>query len=237
MALVWMLWALAGPLDMPGAADVLGRAKTLVEQGRTEQAEALVRELLAWEQTTLLPGAAPEVRLEASLKALVGPERMVALATLKALVAEHPGTPIAGRSQRALDGAAVVGRTVSLPTTVLSGETGREAGITLVVALESWCTHCIAELPALSVRAEEWRQRGVQVVALTQLTRDGTAAGVIAMTSANAWPGAVLHDVDGTSFETLGISGVPAAAVLVDGVVRWRGHPSDLHDVWLDYLD
>lgn len=100
---------------------------------------------------------------------------------------------------------------------------------TLVVFWEVWCPHCKRSLPALELQWRRWRDQGVGVVALTRLTKSATEEGVREFLAAEhiSYP---IGQEDGEYAKLFSVSGIPAAAVIRDGVVVWRGHPNMLTD-------
>ncbi|MEZ4236232.1 MAG: TlpA disulfide reductase family protein [Myxococcota bacterium] len=108
----------------------------------------------------------------------------------------------------------------------IAGERDEAEATTVLVFWEVWCPHCRAEMPhlvALDARP------GVEVVGLTNLTRDATEAKVKAFVAEQGVTFAVGRDTGGL-FEKVGAQGVPSAVVLKDGVVVWQGHPNAVPD-------
>ncbi len=104
-----------------------------------------------------------------------------------------------------------------------------DAPVTLVVFFEAWCPHCKREMPKLAERQPALAQRGVQVVGLTRLTKMSTMDDLNLFLS----EGQVRFPVgveDGTISRALAVTGIPAAALVRDGKVIWRGHPAWLNE-------
>lgn len=96
--------------------------------------------------------------------------------------------------------------------------------VQVVVYWEAWCPHSRREVPKLpEIDAAE----GVSVIALTRVTNGATDEQVAGFISGNALSFAVGKAeqavLDGYAFR-----GTPSAAVVRDGVIVWRGHPSAL---------
>lgn len=106
-------------------------------------------------------------------------------------------------------------------------------GTTLVVFWEVWCPHCKKEVPKLQKRYEDYSKKGLQMVALTKLTRSSTKEKVVDFLSENkvTYPSG---KEDGSLSQHFNVSGIPAAAVVKDGKIVWRGHPARLTDEMLD---
>lgn len=103
-------------------------------------------------------------------------------------------------------------------------------GVVLVVAFEVWCPHCKREMPVLSEHYPQFQALGVrEVVGLTRITKSATEGQVAEWVAEKGIAFPVAKE-DGRTAEELGIRGIPAAAMLRDGEVIWRGHPARLSD-------
>jgi hypothetical protein len=69
--------------------------------------------------------------------------------------------------------------------------------------------------------------RDASAVLLTRLTRDATIESVQEFLTENDVTEPVAH-VRQDVADRFGITGIPAAAVVEDGVIIWRGHPASL---------
>ncbi len=100
---------------------------------------------------------------------------------------------------------------------------------TIFVFWEVWCPHCKRELPEME--AGMWKTFGkdVQIVALTRLTKDKTEAEVQKFIDENKLTFPIAKE-NGDLAKYFAVSGIPAAAVVKDGKVVWRGHPNGLTD-------
>jgi thiol-disulfide isomerase/thioredoxin len=99
---------------------------------------------------------------------------------------------------------------------------------TLLVFWETWCPHCQREVPKVQALYDELSGKGLQVVALTKITKSATEEKVQSFLTEKkvSYPAA---KEDGTVSRYFNVSGIPAAAVLKDGKVVWRGHPARLN--------
>lgn len=104
---------------------------------------------------------------------------------------------------------------------------------TLLVFFEEWCPHCKREVPALQAKADTFGPKGLGVVGITQLTRKTPLAKMEKFLASNNVKYPIAKD-DGTMSKHYGVSGVPAAALVKDGKVIWRGHPAKLNDAMID---
>lgn len=114
----------------------------------------------------------------------------------------------------------------------LVGESTAAAGkATLLVFWEPWCPHCRKELPKLQGIHERLGPQGLNVVALTRLTRNTARQDALALVEDEV---TYATGVGGVGLASrLGIQGIPSAVVLQDGVVVWSGHPARLTDTQL----
>jgi thiol-disulfide isomerase/thioredoxin len=109
-------------------------------------------------------------------------------------------------------------------------------GTTVLVFWETWCPHCRREVPKLEKVYEENRNRGLQVLGLSKLTRGANDESVRGFIDEHAlqFPVAVEN---GTLSSHFGVSGIPAVAVVQQGRVIWRGHPArmtpEMLESWL----
>ncbi len=99
---------------------------------------------------------------------------------------------------------------------------------TLLVFWEEWCPHCKREVPKLQEMYSELKDQGLQVVGLTKITRSSTEEKVQSfITDKNiSYP---VAKENGNLSRHFNVSGIPAAAVIKDGKVVWRGHPAQLN--------
>ena len=104
---------------------------------------------------------------------------------------------------------------------------------TLLVFWEVWCPHCKREVPKMQKIYDDYGPKGLQVVGLTKQSRDKSDADVMAFLEENdvKYPTAKENGDLSTHY---GVRGVPAAAVVKDGKVVWRGHPSRITDAMMD---
>lgn len=100
---------------------------------------------------------------------------------------------------------------------------------TVLVFWEVWCPHCKRELPEMETGL--WKNFGskVQVVALTRLTKDKTEEEVQKFIDDNKLTFPIAKE-NGELAKYFAVSGIPAAAVVKDGKIVWRGHPNGLTD-------
>lgn len=103
---------------------------------------------------------------------------------------------------------------------------------TVVVFWESWCPHCRNEVPKLQAVYDSYREQGLQVVGVTRLTRDANEATVQSFIDEHH-VGYPMAKESGALAEYFNVKGIPAAAVVKDGQIVWRGHPTRLTDQML----
>ncbi len=101
------------------------------------------------------------------------------------------------------------------------------SGTTLVVFWEEWCPHCRREVPELVKTYDALKGQGLQVVGLTKITKSSTEEKVQAFISEQKINYPIAKETGALS-EHFGVSGIPAAAVVKDGKIVWRGHPASL---------
>ena len=103
-----------------------------------------------------------------------------------------------------------------------------DQGTTLVVFWEVWCPHCQREVPKLQEMSEKYKGK-MEIVGLTRITKSATEEKVVAFLEENkvTYPTA---KEDGSVAEQFNVSGIPAAAVVKNGEIVWRGHPASLSE-------
>ena len=103
---------------------------------------------------------------------------------------------------------------------------------TLLVFWEKWCPHCRREMPKLQATYEQFNSQGLQVIGLTKLSRNTAPDEISAFIDEQnvSYP---IAKEDGSISEYFNVAGVPAAAVVKDGQIVWRGHPARLTDTMI----
>ena len=104
-----------------------------------------------------------------------------------------------------------------------------QAPVTLVVFWESWCPHCQDDMPRIQELFERFREQGLNVIGLTRISKPGTTTSVFAFIGENELTFSIAKD-SGTMSERFGVERVPAAAIVKDGKVIWRGYSSLLRE-------
>ena len=110
-----------------------------------------------------------------------------------------------------------------------------QQGVTLLVFWEIWCPYCRAELPKLQKTFETYGPKGLQMVGLTKLSRDKTKEEVMAFLGENKVTYPIAKET-GSLSQHFNVSGIPAGAIVKDGVIVWRGHPASISSKLLDTL-
>jgi hypothetical protein len=169
-----------------------------------------------------------EQAVDLSMKGMAAEARTLA----QEIVANYPSTRAAAPAQRMLAELAIVGRPVAdlgVDTWYQGQASVSDHPLTLLIFFEVWCPHCQREMPRLQATFDNWRDQGLGVVGITSLSRGKTAEEVLAFAQSASITYPIGHAGPGT-WEAYGVNGVPAAALVRDGVVVWRGHPALLED-------
>lgn len=103
---------------------------------------------------------------------------------------------------------------------------------TLLVFWEEWCPHCRREVPKIQQIYTGHKEQGLQVLALTRCSKTSTEEKVQAFITESqvTYPIAKENGEVATYFN---VSGIPAAALVKNGKVVWRGHPANVSDEML----
>ena len=110
------------------------------------------------------------------------------------------------------------------------GEANMDDGkATVLVFWEVWCPHCRREVPKLQATYEKYNKRGLNLIGVTQVNNGKTDDEVMAFIDEQK----VSYPTAKTGADIpnhYNVNGVPAAAVVKDGKIVWRGHPAQLSD-------
>lgn len=105
---------------------------------------------------------------------------------------------------------------------------------TLLVFWETWCPHCRREVPKVQATFDKYNSQGLNLVALTKITKSSTPEKVEEFAKENNLSYPIAKEKDGSMSSRFGVRGIPAAAVVKDGKVVWRGHPARLTDEMIE---
>lgn len=151
---------------------------------------------------------------------------------------EFGGTNAAKRQSRVCDEVAVVGKDameLEVDKWFQGQATMADADATLLVFWEQWCPHCKREVPEIEATFNEYKGR-LNVVGLTKVNRSATDEKVEAFIKDKALTYPMGKEKGGSLSRYYNVSGVPAAALIKNGKVVWRGHPARLKGGTLDKL-
>ena len=114
----------------------------------------------------------------------------------------------------------------------LQGNSDLSTGTTMVVFWEVWCPHCKREVPNLEAKHKKYGDK-LKIVGLTKMSRGKSKEEIMKFISDSkvTYP---MGKEDGSLSKTFAVSGIPAAAVVKDGKIVWRGHPASLPDAKLE---
>ncbi len=166
-------------------------------------------------------------------------EHKAAKAQMDTFNAKYAGTEAARKAASIRQELAVIGKKVPAEMEIqkwFAGEgqitsLGGE-GTTLVVFWEEWCPHCKREVPNLKATYASLHSEGLNVIALTQVNKSSTDEKVEAFVQQHELTFPVAKE-PGKIKSQFNVSGIPAAAVVKDGEIVWRGHPARLSETIL----
>lgn len=162
-----------------------------------------------------------------------------AKAGLEQLMKEFPTTKAGKAGDRMYKEVGIIG-TDAAPIEVDSWFQGKgdyaNSKATLMVFWEVWCPHCKTELPELAAKEAELKAKGVQIIGFTKVTKSATDETVTAFLKDNKVKFPNGKEKDGSMSKAFNVTGIPAAALVKDGKVLWRGHPGRLDDATMDKL-
>jgi thiol-disulfide isomerase/thioredoxin len=110
-------------------------------------------------------------------------------------------------------------------------------GLTILVFWEVWCPHCKREIPNMQKMLDTYNKDGLQVVGFTKMSRGKTEEDIKQFLKETGVSYSIGVE-DGTLSKYFNVSGIPAAAVVQNGTVVYRGHPARITDKmiteWID---
>lgn len=233
--LVWLpLMACSDPALEQRVAELEKRIDTLEQKGAAAPVTASKKPsddpaVKAKEQ------AAMAVLTEAN-QALSSGDVETAKAKLDQLKTEYAGTRTAARGEKLAGELAVVGKDappLDVEKWYTNDKVNWKDGTTMVVFFESWCPHCREEVPKVVETNNKYKKKGLKVVALTRVTKSATDDSVKQFITEHEVNFPVAKE-KGNLASAFGVQGIPAAAVVKNGKIVWRGHPGRLTDAMLD---
>ena len=154
-----------------------------------------------------------------------------AKAALATLNSKYPDSKAAKRSDRMKGELALIGSdagTLDVASWYQGKASMTDGKATLLVFFEEWCPHCNDEMPKIQATYDKFHPKGLNVVGLTKLTRGATDDKVGLFITNHKMTFPVGKEKDGSMSQKYNVQGIPAAAVIKDGKVMWRGHPGTL---------
>jgi len=103
---------------------------------------------------------------------------------------------------------------------------------TLLVFWEVWCPHCQREVPKMQELYNALKDKGLQIVGLTRITKSATEEKVLGFIEEHKLTYPIAKE-NGSVAQFFNVSGIPAAVVLKGGKVVWRGHPARITEEML----
>jgi len=171
--------------------------------------------------------------LKDASKASEGMEYDAAKAKLAELKEKYPTTRAARAAQRLDAELAIIGKDapdMSIEKWFQGNQASLADGTTLVIFWEVWCPHCKREVPKMVGTYDKWKPKGLNVIGLTKMTRDTSEEAVTSFIKDNGVTYPMAKEQGDAMSQAFGVRGIPAAAVVKDGKIVWRGHPARIND-------
>jgi len=152
---------------------------------------------------------------------------------------KHAGTQAVGWTRSLTRELAVVGKPVPGDWAIekwYQGESDVELDggrTTVLIFWESWCPHCKNEVPNIQKLHDAHEAEGLQVLGVTRITKTATEESVKEFIAESGVTYPIAKET-GALAEYFSVKGIPAAAVVKDGMIVWRGHPMRLTEELLD---
>lgn len=227
------------PTD-PASADALfHRVALLGELGDAKGAEQAAQQLLA-----SFPSSrhTPRGLANAGRIALDAGEHELASRLYQSLVDRFPQDRLAQQARTQLQGLKTLGKVA--PELEIAEWVGPDLGslasmrgkVVVLVFWATWCPHCRKAMPEVEARWKAWKDKGVNVIAVTRHTKGQTTESVRAYIDENGYTMPVAVDA-GTTSRAYGVSGIPAAAIIdKNGKVAFQNHPAQITDALIQSL-
>lgn len=103
----------------------------------------------------------------------------------------------------------------------------------LIVFWEPWCPHSQAALPQLQQLHAALHDEGLDMLGLTRLTRDSTQEDAMSLIAEHEITFPLAIEAGRAASDHFRVGAVPAAVLLAQGEVLWRGHPATLTESML----
>lgn len=245
LSLLAFLVACNGPVDKKQVDDMAERMAALEKKvEELEKRPAASARPSTKDAAPMADANSPEEQAATALmqeiqQAMTAADFQTAKAKLAELQSKYPTTRAAKASTRMSAELTLIG-TDAKALDVEKWYQGKAAltdsKATLLVFWETWCPHCQREMPKMQPLAEKWQGKGLQVVALTKVTKSASDETVTAFLKEHEIKIPVAKEKDGGMSQAYNVSGIPAAALVKDGKVVWRGHPARLTDEMLEKL-
>ena len=151
---------------------------------------------------------------------------------------EHPTSNAVRSARRTLPELQVIGNdagSYEVKEWLQGSATPDDHSMNVLIFFEDWCPHCKREVPELQAKSETWAALDIGVVGFTRLSRSSTKESTQELLKKNqvTYPIAI---ETGDIAARYNVSGIPAAAIIGNGKVLWRGHPARIDDTLIEGL-
>jgi len=108
---------------------------------------------------------------------------------------------------------------------------------TLLLFWETWCGYCRREAPKIQKIYTDYKDKGLQVIGLTKVNRSATPEKITEFIKENSITYPIAKE-DGSMSQYFKVQGIPAAALIYNDKIVWRGNPARLPEQLVKkYLD
>jgi thiol-disulfide isomerase/thioredoxin len=146
---------------------------------------------------------------------------------------KYPDTRAARAVKRIEDEVAVIGKDageIQVEKWFQGDVSLADGDATLLVFWEVWCPHCKREVPKIEATYQKYKGDGLNIVGLTKMTRNISEEQITSFLAENKVSYPVAKEEGMAMSQHYGVKGIPAAAVVKDGKIVWRGHPARIND-------
>ena len=218
--------------------DALERRIATMERNLTQQLSRISQQLADGGAGNSAAEAEAQTALAAINRLIAAGDTTKAKTDMTAFMKKYGTTKAAKGALRSYQELQVVGKAIPADWGIekwFQGESDVNlsgSDTTLVVFWETWCPHCQREVPKLQALYDSLKGDGLQIVGLTKINKSSTEQKVEDFIKQRNLSYPIAKE-NGSASQHFGVSGIPAAAVVKDGKIVWRGHPARLSEAQL----
>jgi len=171
-----------------------------------------------------------------NIKALVSNEQItLAKAKLADFFKKYSSTRVASSARKLSQEISIIGMDVPKNWDIETWLQGKDEinlekqSTMLLFFWETWCGYCRREAPKIQKIYTDYKDKGLKVIGLTKINKTATPEKVVEFIKEKGITYPIAKET-GTLSQYFKVRGIPAAALISNGKIVWRGHPGRLPD-------